>query len=152
MEQYNYAQIDENGKCFAVSQLGGEVLSDELIRIDSYDETFMGKQYINGEWVTLPEPEPGPPGLPPVTNEEVIQATMEVRAMMDVLMDKGAVSEPARLKGGKDAHSTQHDFWRNSYFKNHANKNTLQRLADGGVLTQKEVDGIVSDRIEKFGE
>ena len=151
MDMYFYAQLDENKKCFAVSQLSGEVINVNLIRIDAFDETLMGKLYVDGEWVAPAEPEQERPGIAPVTNEEVIQATMEVRAMMDVLMDQGALPEKARVGGKKDRHLPRYEFWRKSYFRNHANANTLQQLAEGGVLTQKEVDGIVADRIAELG-
>ena len=151
MDLYYYAQIDENGKCYAVSQLSEEILTDNLIRIDSYDETLLGRQYGNGEWISPSEPEPERQSIPPVTNEEVIQATMEVRAMMDVLADQGAASETSRLSGNNDTHLSRYDFWRKAYFKNHTKVNTLQRLTEGGVLTQDEVNGIVEDRIAEFG-
>ena len=148
---YYYAQIDQSGVCYAISELNAEVLSDNLIRIDSYDETFLNRQYINGEWVLLPVQESQ--SAPVVTNEELMKATMDVRAMMDVLLVKGATSEPDRLEGSTkdDAHLEQYNFWQESYSKDYVSANTLQRLADGGVLSQKEVDGIKLERISRFG-
>jgi len=98
-----------------------------------------------------PEPEPPPKTISPITNAEVMQATMRAAAMMDVLLDKNVLSKPPRTKGKSDNHITRYDFWRRSYFRNHANAETLQRLADGGVLKQYEVDGIIADRFTEFG-
>ena len=99
-----------------------------------------------------PEPElsePTPQSIPPVTNEEVIQATMYVAAMMDVLLDQGVSPKPLPIDSNTGTTSPRYDFWRQSYLKNHTTAYTLQRLVDGGILTQDEVVGIVSDGINK---
>ena len=108
-------------------------------------------------WVYDPETgefsEPGPvfPCIPPVTNEELMQATMHVTAMMDLLIDQGELSVRQRPDGNADTHLSRYDFWRQSYFRKHTTEYTLQRLVDGWVLTQDEVEGIVADRVAEFG-
>ncbi len=67
LEQKNvpYAQIDDNGICFAVSSLSGVVDDPCLIRLEKYDTSLMGKRYMDGQWqdVERPEPEPQPSQL-----------------------------------------------------------------------------------------
>ena len=57
-----YAQIDENGICFADSYLFGEVNANDMIPLDENVISPLGKKYCNGEWqeveqLQLPEPE-----------------------------------------------------------------------------------------------
>lgn len=57
-----YAQIDENGICFADSYLSGEVNANDMIPLDENVISPLGKKYCNGEWqeveqLQLPEPE-----------------------------------------------------------------------------------------------
>ena len=57
-----YAQIDENGICFADSYLSGEVNANDMILLNETDVSPLGKKYDNGAWieveqVQLPEPE-----------------------------------------------------------------------------------------------
>lgn len=53
MEYFCYAQIDENNICYSVAQLSGTVDSPNMIRIDSYDNSLLGKKYDNGEWIEI---------------------------------------------------------------------------------------------------
>ena len=46
-----YAEIDENNICVGVSELADYVEAENLIEIESYDITLLGKLYNNGEWV-----------------------------------------------------------------------------------------------------
>ena len=58
-KRYYYAQINLDNICFSVSDLTGEVESPYMIPIGSYDLSYLGKKYENGEWVNAaPEPEP----------------------------------------------------------------------------------------------
>ena len=50
-----YAQIDDNGICFAVTQTAGEIEQADMIEIDSLDESILLKKYVNGAWETVPE-------------------------------------------------------------------------------------------------
>lgn len=56
-ENIPYAQIGEDGICFAVSSLSGLVNSSNLIRLETYDESLLGKKYEDGSWQEVPQPE-----------------------------------------------------------------------------------------------
>ena len=55
---YFYAQIDENNICIAVSDLSGKVTADNMLRLETYDTSLLGKKYNNGVWEEVPQPEP----------------------------------------------------------------------------------------------
>lgn len=52
-----YAQINENSICVGVSELSSHISMVELIEIDKYDESLIGKRYDAGEWVVVPLPQ-----------------------------------------------------------------------------------------------
>ena len=61
--KYYYAQIDENNICIAVSDLAGKVTADNMLRLETYDTSLLGKKYNNGVWEEVPKPEPEPTQL-----------------------------------------------------------------------------------------
>ena len=61
--KYYYAQIDENNICIAVSDLSGKVTADNMLRLETYDTSLLGKKYNNGVWEEVPQPEPEPTQL-----------------------------------------------------------------------------------------
>ena len=61
--KYYYAQIDENNSCIAVSDLSGKVTADNMLRLETYDTSLLGKKYNNGVWEEVPKPEPEPTQL-----------------------------------------------------------------------------------------
>ena len=61
--KYYYAQIDENNICIAVSELSGKVTADNMLRLETYDTSLLGKKYNNGVWEEVPKPEPEPTQL-----------------------------------------------------------------------------------------
>ena len=61
--KYYYAQIDENNICIAVSDLTGKVTADNMLRLEIYDTSLLGKKYNNGVWEEVPQPEPEPTQL-----------------------------------------------------------------------------------------
>lgn len=69
----NYAQINNEGICFAVSSLSGAVDQPNMIQIDSYDMSVLGKRYADGEWQEVEQPmvEPEPTQLDRI--EQTIQ-------------------------------------------------------------------------------
>ncbi|TAH58218.1 MAG: hypothetical protein EWM48_02115 [Sphaerochaeta sp.] len=53
-----YAQIDMDGICYAVTQTTGPIEQDDLIEIDGYDESLLGKRRVGEAWEDVPvEPE-----------------------------------------------------------------------------------------------
>lgn len=60
---YFYAQIDENNICIAVSDLSGKVTAGNMLRLETYDTSLLGKKYNNGVWEEVPQPEPEPTQL-----------------------------------------------------------------------------------------
>lgn len=73
-QPYYYAQIDDNGICCGVSQLSGIVEHDNMIQLESYDMSLMGKLWTGTEWVENPNPpEPVEPVSEP-TNQDIMDA------------------------------------------------------------------------------
>lgn len=67
---YYYAQINDDGICCGVSQLCGIVDRDDMIQIESYDMSLMGKLWTGAEWVENPNPpEPPEPSTEPTTQD-----------------------------------------------------------------------------------
>ena len=54
-----YAQLDADGYCIAISQLSGEVTQSNLIRLNSFDTSYMKRKYdvTIGEWTDEYMPE-----------------------------------------------------------------------------------------------
>ena len=61
--KYYYAQIDENNICITVSDLSGKITADNMLRLETYDTSLLGKKYNNGVWEEVPQPEPEPTQL-----------------------------------------------------------------------------------------
>ena len=58
MENFYYAQLDENDICFTVIDNGSELqTSDKIIPLKSYDLSLLGKRYNNGVWENVEQPE-----------------------------------------------------------------------------------------------
>ena len=70
-QPYYYAQIDDDGICCGVSQLSGEVDYDNMIRLESYDMSLMGKLWTGTEWIENPNPPDPPEPVEEVTNEDL---------------------------------------------------------------------------------
>ena len=68
---YIYAEIDKDNICCAVSQLSGEVIADTMSPLETYDESLLGKRYVDGVWEEVPQ-EPTPEPEP--TEMEVLQS------------------------------------------------------------------------------
>lgn len=47
-----YAQLNENKICIGISQLSGEVINDNMIEIQSADNSYLWKKYENKTWST----------------------------------------------------------------------------------------------------
>lgn len=73
-QPYYYAQIDDDGICCGVSQLSGIVEHDNMIQLESYDMSLMGKLWTGTEWIENPNPpEPVEPTTEP-TNQDIMDA------------------------------------------------------------------------------
>ncbi len=48
-----YAQIDENGICFADSYLSGEVYANNMIPLNENAVSPLGKKYNDGIWIEV---------------------------------------------------------------------------------------------------
>lgn len=68
---YIYAELDENNICKAVSDLSGEVITDTMIPLETYDISLLGKKYVDGVWEEVPQK---PTQEPEPTEAELIQA------------------------------------------------------------------------------
>lgn len=71
MEVHYYAQINDDNICDGVSQLSGIVDKPNMIELESYDMSVMGKLWTGSEWVDNPNPPVIEPKPEPVTNEEI---------------------------------------------------------------------------------
>lgn len=69
-EIHYYAQIDDDSICMGVSQLSGVVDKPNMIELESYDTSLMGKMWTGSEWVENPNPpEPPEPSTEPTTQD-----------------------------------------------------------------------------------
>lgn len=48
-----YAQLNDEKICVGISDLSGEVVAEDMIKIDEFDTTLLGKKYNNGSWKTV---------------------------------------------------------------------------------------------------
>jgi len=55
MQPFYYAQINSASICYAVTQTAGEITQSDMIPVDSYDTTLLGKEWTESGWV---EPAP----------------------------------------------------------------------------------------------
>ena len=108
-----------------------------------------------GIFTAPPEPEvvEYKPMIAPTSLEESVQATMYLAATNDIqaLQDQPQGVGVSMFTFNADTHSPRYEFWRNGYFRDHVNKFTLEKLVEGGVLQQEEIETIIADRLEKFG-
>ncbi len=79
-----YAQITQEGICFADSYLSGEVIAEDMIPLKKEEVSPLGKKYVDGEWQEL---EKEPIVLPPSDTELLMQSMADL--------------ELAILEGGK---------------------------------------------------
>lgn len=66
-----YAQLNENNICIGISQLSGEVIQDDMIEIQSFDNDKIWRKYENKVWSTEKfEPQ----STAPITEFEALKA------------------------------------------------------------------------------
>lgn len=73
---YIYAQLNQNDVCIGISQLSGEVESDKLVRINSFNEDFLWKRY-DRETLTWSEEKYEPESNAPLSDFERLQQQVE---------------------------------------------------------------------------
>lgn len=83
-----YAMLDENNICVSVQESPTVIDSDDLMELDSYDTSVLGKMWTGSEWVDNPNPPVIEPE--PVTNEE-IKAKMDQLEQQNVAIMMGMV-------------------------------------------------------------
>lgn len=67
---YYYAQINDDNICEGVSQLSELDSRPNMIQLESYDASVMGKMWTGTEWVENPNPpEPPEPSTEPTTQD-----------------------------------------------------------------------------------
>lgn len=83
-----YATINDQSICDVISQLNDEVIADNMIEVETYDTSILGKMWTGSEWVDNPNPPVIEPE--PVTNEE-IKAKMDQLEQQNVAIMMGMV-------------------------------------------------------------
>ena len=53
---YYYATIDENNICKGISDLNGEVNLPNMLKLNEYDASLLGKKYNKGLWEEVEVP------------------------------------------------------------------------------------------------
>lgn len=80
-----YAQINEENICTVISNMGNyEVSKLNLIPIDTFDTSLLGKRYNNGVWEEVEQPEPEPEEPQP-TNADIMA---EIKKTQSELIDE----------------------------------------------------------------
>ena len=85
-QRYFYAQLDSENICCGLSDLSGEVAQDNMILLETYDVTVLGKKYENGVWVEVEQPIPEPEEVQP-TNAELKELVLAVQEQNLILME-----------------------------------------------------------------
>lgn len=75
-----YAQINEDKICVAISQAGGTISGEDIIELEMFDASILGKKYNNGIWedVYVEPVEAEPTQLDRIEEQQLI--TMEATA------------------------------------------------------------------------
>ena len=50
MERFYYAQLDSDNICISIADLSEECNEENVIQIEFFDVTLLGKKYNNGVW------------------------------------------------------------------------------------------------------
>ncbi len=67
-----YAQLNEENICIGISELSGEVEGDNMILLDNYDISLLGKKYNDGSWEEI-EKELPKEAEPEPTNRDIMK-------------------------------------------------------------------------------
>lgn len=85
---YYYAQLNNKNICNGVSDLSGEIFDDNLVRLETYDLTVLGKHYNNGVWEEVPQPEPEPSQLDRIEEQLKLTYTEAQEQAVDAYTEK----------------------------------------------------------------
>lgn len=90
--RYYYAQLNTEGICCAVSDLSGQVEGENMIPLESYDISVLGKKYVNGVWEEVEnslaeEPEIGATQDSQPSNAEIKTLLQTIQAQNQTLME-----------------------------------------------------------------
>ena len=100
MQHYYYAQLNETGLCVGLSDLSGEITADNMILLESYDLTILGKKYENGVWVEVSGEEPATdPTETQPSNTEIKNLLLEVKEQNLILMESLADMYEQQITG-----------------------------------------------------
>ena len=82
MNKFIYAQLDNENYCCGISQLSGEVIQDNMIRINDYDLSYLDRKYdiVNQKWTDEYRPHEEP--VVETTQLDIIQANTDYIVMM----------------------------------------------------------------------
>ena len=75
-----YAQLNDKNIVCGISQLTGHIQQDNLIKIDTYDESLLGKQYKDGTFV---EPVIAPADMYEIKKQEFLGLIKEAQLLGD---------------------------------------------------------------------
>lgn len=67
-----YAQITQEGICFADSYLSGEVIAEDMIPLKEEEPSPLGKKYVNGQWKEVEKEAI----IPPPSDTELLMQSM----------------------------------------------------------------------------
>lgn len=67
-----YAMLDENNICVSVQESPTVIDSDDLMELDSYETSVLGKMWTGSEWVENPNPPESPEPSTGPTNQDIM--------------------------------------------------------------------------------
>lgn len=67
-----YATINDENICNEISQLSEQIIADNMIEIESYDTSLLGKMWTGSEWVDNPNPPDPPEPDDQPTNQDIM--------------------------------------------------------------------------------
>ena len=83
-----------------LSDLSGEITADNMILLESYDLTILGKKYENGVWVEVSGEEPATdPTETQPSNTEIKNLLLEVKEQNLILMESLADMYEQQITG-----------------------------------------------------
>jgi hypothetical protein len=88
-----YAQINEGNICIGISQLSGEVGAGNMIAIEGYDVSLLGKKWTGEGWEEVPQEEQP---LPEPTEQDIINAEL-LLGQAQLIESNAAIEETAAM-------------------------------------------------------